>query len=151
MYTELSSQGMRTLHGFLAVSGALNKRVPRSQGIETIQFHSVLLCCQLAFSIPLSPQKPQHGSLAGMLYNRSFHSWFGTCSPGLTVPWSRESATKDCGAGDPALSWSSWAETGGSTVHVCREGRGEFWKNHSFCYPECSERLLGVHPARHRQ
>lgn len=75
---------MRTLCGFLTVSAALNKRVPCSQGIETTQFHSVLLCCQLAFSIPLSPQKPQHRSLAWTLYNRSFHSCFGTCSPGLT-------------------------------------------------------------------
>lgn len=82
--TEATSHGMQTRCGFLTVSAALNKRVPSSQGIETTQFHSVLLCCQLAFNIPLSPQKPQHRSFAWMLYNRGFHSCFGTCNPRLT-------------------------------------------------------------------
>lgn len=63
--TEATSHGMQTRCGFLTVSAALNKRVPSSQGIETTQFHSVLLCCQLAFNIPLSPQKPQHDPLHG--------------------------------------------------------------------------------------
>lgn len=113
---------MRTRHGFLAVSAALNKWVPRSGGIETTQFHSVLLCCQLAFSIPLSPQKPQYGSLAGMLYNRSFHSCFGTCNPGLAVPRNRESTYPRVWCW--RLCSGSRAEASRSTTHACREGRG---------------------------
>lgn len=69
VHTELVSHGMRTVRGFLAAAAAaaaLNKLAPHSLGgIETTQFHSVLLCCQLAFSIPLSPQKPQHDPLHG--------------------------------------------------------------------------------------
>lgn len=117
--TELSSCGMRTLHDFLAASAALNKR---SWGIETTQFHPVLLCCQLAFSIPLSAQKPQHGCIARMLYNRSFHSCFGICNPGLTVPWSRESIYQRVWFWDPGLC-SSWTEASRS-MNVCIEGRG---------------------------
>jgi hypothetical protein len=44
--------GTRTLHCFQVAAAARNRQAPCSWGIETTQFHSILLCCQLPFSIP---------------------------------------------------------------------------------------------------
>lgn len=63
---------------FLAAAGALNKCAPWLLGNRNYTVSLWLVVCQLAFSNPLSPQKPQHKSFARILYNGSFHDSVGT-------------------------------------------------------------------------
>lgn len=101
-----------------------------------------------AFQHCPAPQKPQHGSLVCMVYNKTFHSCFGTCSPGWTAPWSRESISQSVVLGTPPMQQLS---RGKWKLYACLRGReeGEPWENHSCSQPVCFEHQLHVFWAMH--